>query len=345
MNKDLLLDYIKENPLLLAPMAGVTDSPFRSFMRRMGASVLTTELVSAFALARESSRNGPSRTEKIAHFTEDQQPVGVQIFGEDAETLSQAAVKVEEMGASFVDLNLGCPVPKIVKKGAGSALLKNPLLLSKILKAIKQKIQIPLTIKIRTGWSSEARNALDIARLAFDEGVLWLTIHGRTRAQGYSGVSDWDYISEVRAKAPLPVIGNGDLVHPQQIGELYSKTGCPALMIGRGCLKNPWLFRQARSLIHPHLPLQNSPAATGMLTDLFESLSNFYDEKMALLQFKKFSVWFSAGFPESALFRKSLFQIKEKERVLSFVFDYFKEVDPAQKKSIPYEPFLLQGHG
>ena len=356
-----LLKYISKKPLLLAPMAGVTDYPFRSFIREMGAGILTTELVSSVALVRHEAK----RTPKIAFFTEDQQPIGVQIFGEDPDILSQAALRVEQMGAGFVDLNLGCPVPKIVKKGAGSALLKNLPLLGQILKSIKSKINIPLTIKIRTGWDEDHRNALDTAQIAFNEGCLWMTIHGRTRKQAYSGLADWSYIAEVKSKAPLPIIGNGDLINPLQIQDLYFKTKCDGLMIGRGCLKNPWIFQQAYQLIK-NTQQKNPPASSDSLSErnsqldleqgcllnpnqvlekLFSHLESFYDERMTLLQFKKFSVWFSSGCPDSTLFRKTVFQMKEKEAVLKYVFDYFQNFDLSKKENAPYEPFLLQGHG
>jgi len=339
-NEKQLLEYLKQYPLLLAPMAGVTDYPFRSFMRAMNGGILTTELVSAIALVRQPDY----RTQKIARISPEQQPIGIQIFGEDPDVLAQAAFKVEKMGASFVDLNLGCPVNKIVKKGAGSALLKDLLQLSRVLKTIKSQIKIPLTIKARTGWDRQ-RNAFEVSRMAYNEGCLWMTIHGRTRAQGYSGKADWDYIAEVKSKAPLPIIGNGDLVSPQHIGHIYRKTGCDALMIGRGALKNPWIFNEAYNLLGNPLPNDSYPKSSReVLEVLFGYLSSFYDERMALLQFKKFAVWFSSGYPESSLFRKSIFQIKEKSVVLSYAFDYFEQLVKS-KKETPYESFLMQGHG
>ena len=340
-NAEQLLEYMNKYPLLLAPMAGVTDYPFRSFMRKMNGGILTTELVSSIALVREPDH----RTHKIALISPEQQPIGIQIFGEDPDILAQAALKVEEMGASFVDLNLGCPVHKIVKKGAGSAILKDLLQLSKILKTVKSKIKIPLTIKVRTGWDQH-RNALEVSQIAYNEGCLWMTIHGRTRSQAYSGKADWDYIAEVKSKAPLPIIGNGDLVNPQHICHIYKSTQCNALMIGRGALKNPWIFNDTYKLLDRQLPNHQCPQnAKEVLEILFSYLSDFHNEKMALLQFKKFAVWFSSGYPESSLFRKSIFQIKEKPLVLEHTFNYFEKLSEAKKEAIPYESFLMQGHG
>ena len=340
-NQEQLLEYFKKHPLLLAPMAGVTDYPFRSFMREMNGGILTTELVSAIALVREPD----NRTYKIASICPEQQPIGVQIFGEDPDILAQAALRVEQMGASFVDLNLGCPVTKIVKKGAGSAILKDLPQLSKILRSIKSKINIPLTIKVRTGWDNQ-RNTLEVSRVAHNEGCLWMTIHGRTRSQGYSGKADWDYIAEVKEKSLLPIIGNGDLVSSQHICHIYKTTKCDALMIGRGALKNPWIFNDTYTLLGKDLPNKRCPQnAKEVLEVLFSHLSNFHNERMALLQFKKFAVWFSSGYPESSLFRKSIFQIKEKPLVLDYAFNYFEQLGKVKKEAILYESFLMQGHG
>ena len=198
MTENKLLEKLKEHPFLLAPMAGVTDSLFRLLMKKQGAGIVTSEFVSAKALSHNNEK-----TKKMMEFLEEERPIGIQIFGQETEALIQAARSVEQLGADFVDLNLGCPVKKIVKGGSGAALLKEPEKLKKILRGIKNNIQIPLTIKIRTGWDQQSRNALDIVRLAHDEGVTWVTIHGRTRSQAYTGKADWDYIAKVKSgKSP-----------------------------------------------------------------------------------------------------------------------------------------------
>ena len=340
MNDQKLLNYLRDRPLLLAPMAGVTDYPFRAFMRGMNCGILTTELVSATALVRQNTHT----SQRYAQISQNQQPVGIQIFGEDALELSEAAQIVEKMGANFVDINLGCPVPKIVNKGAGSAILKNLSLLAQILKSIKSKINIPLTIKIRTGWDDLHRNALEVVRLAHSEGCLWVTIHGRTRAQGYSGLADWDYIAELKNQSPLPIIGNGDLIHPQQIKDIFLRTRCDALMIGRGALKNPWIFNETYDLLS-NKKNQYEKNIRKVLQDLFHHLDDFHNEKMALIQFKKFATWFSSGYSNSTVFRKTIFQIKEKQEILDYALDYFKEISGETKEHQPYEAFLMRGHG
>lgn len=324
-------------------MAGVTDYPFRSFMKKMNCGVLTTELVSAAALVLDAGGRGACRTQRIAQFHSDQRPVGIQIFGENPEMLAEAAYRVEQMGADFVDLNLGCPVPKIVKKGAGSAVLKDLSLLSCILKLIRKKISIPLTIKVRTGWGDHCRNSLEAAQIAYDEGCLWMTIHGRTRAQGYSGLSDWNYISEVKSKAKIPIIGNGDLTDPYQIREKFEKTQCNGLMIGRGALRNPFIFNEAYCLLQNQEFLPRNYSA--VLKSLYQCLDSFYDDRMTLIQLKKFSAWFSSGYPESAVFRKNVFQLKEKLQVLELTLEYFQKWGFGEKGHSAYESFLMQGHG
>ena len=239
MKTTQLLQFIQQNPFFLAPMAGVTDSPFRSFMREMGCGIITTELVSAKSL---QLKNEVSK--RLMSWTEDQRPIGIQIFGEDLQALHIGSQIVEQTGADFLDLNFGCPVPKIVKKGAGSAVLKDLGFLRSILKTVRRAVSIPVSIKVRTGWDAYSRNTSEVAKIAYDEGIIWLTIHGRTRAQAYSGQADWDYIKEVKAKSPLPIIGNGDLKTSEQILKLKKESGCDGMMIGRGALKNPYIFQE-----------------------------------------------------------------------------------------------------
>ena len=335
MTEQNLLKELNNNPFLLAPMAGVTDFPFRSFMREMGCGIITTELVSA-----KSLQIGNERSNKLMSFNEKQKPVGVQIFGEELAALGEAAQIVEQSGADFIDLNFGCPVPKIVKKGAGSAVLKDLVFLRKILKTVKQSVSIPVSVKVRTGWDHHSRNTHEIVKIAHDEGITWLTIHGRTRSQAYSGQADWNYITEVKKQSPIPVIGNGDLTKAEQILKLKKESHCDGMMIGRGCLKNPWIFQE----------VNNNTAAfkksyIDILSRLKHHLENFYDEKMFLLQYKKFSTWYSSGFPDSAHFRKTVFQTRDKEEVLNLVQSYFSRIDFKQKQETAYEPALMQGHG
>lgn len=339
MKENQLLKELNKNPFLLAPMAGVTDYPFRSFMKEMGCGIVTTELISAKSL----QENNP-KSYKLMSFYEEQRPVGIQIFGEDLTALGTAAQIVEQSGADFIDLNFGCPVPKVVKKGAGSAVLKDPVFLAKILKTVKQAVSIPVSIKVRTGWDQQSRNTKEIAHIAYNEGIIWLTIHGRTRAQAYSGQADWDYITEVKKQSPLPIIGNGDLTNKEQILKLKKESSCDAMMIGRGCLKNPWIFQDIKKTYHQE-PADEKKSYIEVLSRFQKHLENFYEEKMFLLQYKKFSTWYSSGYPDSAHFRKTVFQTRDKETTLELVKNYFQQIDFKTQQEAAYEASLMQGHG
>ena len=238
-----LQTYIKENPFFLAPMAGVTDQPFRSFMREMGCGVMTSELVSARALQENNKRSL-----QLMQFEESQRPYGIQIFAEDPLIIGEGAKRAEEFGADFIDLNLGCPVNKIVKKGAGSALLKDLKKLVKVLNVLKSSVKIPVSLKVRTGWDEKSLNADQVAHIAYQEGFEWMSIHGRTRAQAYSGKANWPYIKSVQSQTPLKIIGNGDLISGQQSYSALKFSNCFAVMIGRGCLNDPWIFYLPESI-------------------------------------------------------------------------------------------------
>lgn len=339
MNPIELLDRLKSNPFVLAPMAGITDCAFRSFMSSMNAGVVITELVSANGLKYSSER-----TKVLMKFTEDQRPIGIQLFGEDLDALSDAALIAQDMGADFVDLNFGCPVPKVVKKGAGSALLKDLVQLRKTIQAAKKQIQIPLTIKVRTGWDENSRNTHEVCQIAYDEGVTWVSIHGRTRSKGYSGLADWDYIKDVKEKSKIPIIGNGDIVTPDMAVQRLKESGCDAVMIGRGCLKNPWIFTESLNLLS--MQEQTLQKDHGKVLDiLFEKLNTLSDERIIGLQVKKFATWFSAGYPESSQFRKEVFQFKDKFEIYEFAKKYFDSVKTHTQKDTSSEAFLMGGHG
>lgn len=229
-----------DNPFILAPMAGITDMPFRRLMKKMGAGAVISEFVSAHAV-----KNNAPTLKKYLAYHEDERPIGIQLFGGDEEVLAEAAQRVEGVGVDFVDINLGCPVPKVTKKGGGSAWLCHPVDLGKMLALVKSRIEIPLTIKIRTGWDTDSKNAIEIVNIAANEGVAAVAIHGRTRAQGYSGQPDWDFIAEVASVSKIPIIGNGDIITGPLAAARLRTSGCAAVMIGRGALKNPWIFLES----------------------------------------------------------------------------------------------------
>lgn len=339
MRETVLLSLLQSNPFVLAPMAGITDRPFRSFMRELGCGVVVSELVSATGLKYSSEK-----TRKLMEFDASQHPVGIQLFGENLDHLTEASQIVEQTGADFVDLNFGCPVPKVVNKGAGSACLKDLVRLRDVIRAAKKGISIPLTIKVRTGWDQNSRNTFEVVQVAADEGVSWVAIHGRTRAAAYSGLADWDYIREVKANARLPIIGNGDIHTASRAIERLRESGCDAVMIGRGCLKNPWIFMEAQAR-RSGISVPERPAVVTLLNRLHEHLADYYPERLVIIQLRKFALWYSAGFPRASFFRKSLFQTQDRQSTLNAIDDYFGELSTVLQEDTSHEPFLMGGHG
>lgn len=222
-------------------MAGITDMPFRQLMKRLGAGGLISEFVSAHLVTQKDN----PRKQRYLAFHPEERPVGIQLFGGDEDILAEASKVLEAHGVDFVDLNLGCPVPKVTRKGGGSAWLCHPLDLAKMLAKVKSSINIPLTIKIRLGWDSSSINAEEIVRIAYEEGVSWVAIHGRTRVQGYAGHADWQKIAEIAANTKMPIIGNGDVVSGPLAAARLLDAKVAGVMIGRAALKNPWIFQEA----------------------------------------------------------------------------------------------------
>ena len=279
--------------LRLAPMAGVTNAPFRLVCREAGAGALTSEEIDACAYYL-----GNGKTETLARYLPEERPLAMQLLGADSDILAEAARRLEAAGADGIDLNMGCPVPKIVAKGQGSALMRDPLAAAVIFRTLRKAVGVPFTIKIRGGWDDRTINAVEIARLAESEGVDAVTVHPRTRSQLYTGRAPWDVIAAVVAAVRLPVIGNGDVRSVEDARAMVAATGCAAVMIGRGALGAPWIFRgtpldrdgrgaiirRHAALIEAHLP-----------------------ERLALVQLKKHLAWYSAGLPGSAALRPRLF--------------------------------------
>ena len=321
------------NRFWLSPMAGITDKPFRSFMRRMGCGPVVTELVSATGL-----RSSSEKTRRLMQFSSDQHPVGVQLFGDTLEDLAYAAEEVEQMGADFVDLNFGCPVPKVVKKGAGAAVLRDHVHLRNILRTVKSAVKIPITIKVRTGWDAESRNAIEVSDIAYDEGITSMAIHGRTRAQAYTGQADWAYIAQVKAHSKIPILGNGDIHSGENARQRLVDSGCDGVLIGRGCLKNPWIFLEAQGKSFERDFFK-------VFELLQEELEQFFDDRLTALQLKKLSAWYSHGYPESSQFRKDIFAAATKGQALEYIKNYFQDKGTLFQEDTSEQAFLMGGHG
>lgn len=330
-----------DHPFILAPMAGITNSPFRRLMRRMNSPIVISELVSATGIEYMGQK-----TLDLLRFHEEERIIGLQIFGDEPEHLVKACRYIEKMGADFVDLNMGCPVPKVVKRGGGAAMCRNTPELYKTLAAMVKSIKIPLTIKIRTGWDADERNASEVVRVAADAGVAWVAIHGRTRAQAYTGEADWDFIGNVKAKATIPVIGNGDLTTPEKAVNRYRTYGVDAVLIGRGALRNPFIFDQsAKRLRGEEFPAPVAADYLKMLATQRTLLEETYPDRGSMIHARKFLAWYSAGFPGSGEFRKKVFSIPEGVELWAEAYRFFEESVSKRDTQYLQEEFLMGGHG
>ncbi|MGB0453056.1 MAG: tRNA dihydrouridine synthase [Bacteriovoracaceae bacterium] len=328
-----------KNPMLLAPMSAICNAPFRLLMEELGAGGTVSELISCHGIG-----HGNERTRHMLTLDPREENVGIQIFGEDPKAMAYAAQVAEERGPKFIDINMGCPVRKVVSKGGGSALLKDPKVLGNFFSTIKKSLSIPLTIKIRTGWDEQSRNAHEVIRIAFNEGVEFVAIHGRTRTQQYKGNADWDYIESLVEDSPLPLIGNGDLHTALQTGSRIRQTKCQAVMLGRGPLRNPFIFLESNA--------NNSNNVRFDGHDYFElvkrltSLTAKYSltERNLMVSMRKYILWFSAGFDGASHFRRDLFQKQELSEILKYTEDFFLG-QRMQKKIDHSESFMTSGHG
>ncbi len=286
------------------------------------------------------------KTLDLLRFHDEERLLGLQIFGDDRNHLVKACQHIEKLGADFVDLNMGCPVPKVVKRGGGAAMCRDLPELSKTLRAMVESIKIPLTIKIRTGWDADSRNAVEVARVAEEAGVAWVAIHGRTRAQGYSGDADWDFIGNVKAKVSIPIIGNGDLTTPDKAVDRLRTYGVDAVLIGRGALRNPFIFDQsARKLRGEAYEIPVAADYLNMLDSQRRLLEETYPDRGAMVHARKFLAWYSAGFPGSADFRKKVFTIPEGEELWGEAHAFFEASVSKRDLHFLQEDFLMGGHG
>jgi tRNA-dihydrouridine synthase B len=248
-----------DHPVALAPMAGMTDTAFRRLVKRKGGcGLVVTEMVSSEGLVR-----GIGRTLEYAEFTEEERPVSIQIFGGDPVVMAEAAQVVEQMGADVVDVNMGCPVPKVAKHNAGCSLMREPRHAASVIRAMTEAVRIPVTVKMRAGWNDQQINAPELANLVAGAGASAIAVHGRTAAQSYRGESDWSLIAKVAASVQIPVFGSGDVVEPEHVAERLRDAGVAGVLIGRGALRNPWIFSQSAEMVHGYAARDASLAERG----------------------------------------------------------------------------------
>jgi tRNA-dihydrouridine synthase B len=310
------------NNLILAPMAGITNLPMRLMAREEGAAIAFTEMVSVNGLVRE----GEKSFDLIRSIPEDR-PLGIQLFGDDPALLAEGARRVEGMG-DLIDINMGCPVRKVVNSGAGSALLKEPVRVAAIIRAVRSATQLPLTIKIRTGWGPDAANFLEIGRIAEAEGCDAITLHPRSRAQMFDGTADWPKIGELKAALTIPVIGSGDLFSADDIIAMLDRTGCDGIMVARGGLGNPWIFRETLDLASGRPPRCPDPQerCRAALRHL-ELFCTWHGERVALLEMRKHLCWYAKGVPGAARFRAEVNRMQGLEEMTAAMRTFFHQ-DP-----------------
>ena len=299
-----------ENNLILAPMAGVTDLPFRLLCKEQGAGLLCMEMVSAKAIY-FNNRN----TEELLTIDDREPPVSLQLFGSDPDIISEMAKKIENRPFSILDINMGCPVPKVAGNGEGSALMKNPKLVEEIVSKTAKAIKKPVTVKIRKGFDDEHINAVEIARIAESAGAAAVAVHGRTREQYYSGKADWDIIRQVKEAVKIPVIGNGDVTSPEAARQLMETTGCDGIMIGRGAQGNPWIFRQILHWMETgeEEPKPDLEEVKSMILRHARMLVEYKGAYTGIREMRKHVAWYTAGYPNSAKLRARVNEIESLE--------------------------------
>ncbi len=315
--------HILKNNLIVAPMAGVTDRPFRQLCKSMGAGMAVSEMVSSNSLLW-----GSEKTRRRADHAGEVDPISVQIAGADPAMMAEAARYNVAQGAQIIDINMGCPAKKICNVMAGSALLQDELLVGRILDAVVSAVDVPVTLKIRTGWDTQHRNALAVARIAENAGVQALAIHGRTRACAYTGNAEYDAIAAVKAMVKIPIIANGDITTPEKVRQVLEYTGADAVMIGRAAQGRPWIFREISHYLATgkHLPLPEVSEIHRVLIKHLHDLYDFYGEYSGVRIARKHISWYTKGLVGSAAFRHAMNQLQTTDQQMAAVNEFFSEL-------------------
>ena len=325
MKRSLQIGKVKVNGILaLGPMAGVTDLPFRCLCKEQGASLIYTEMVSAKGI-HYNNKN----TKSLLETADMERPVALQLFGENAEIMSEAAKRIEELPFDILDINMGCPVPKVVNNGEGSALMKDPKKAGRVIAAVTKAIKKPVTVKIRKGFGIEDANAPEMARIAEESGASAVAVHGRTREQYYSGKADWDIIRQVKEAVSIPVIGNGDIFTPEDAKRMLTATGCDGLMLARGVQGDPWLFHRVNHYLETGELLPKPPMAELIETILRHARLQleFKGEYLGMREMRKHVAWYTTGYPHSAKLRVKVNAVETMAELEELLLLYADEAD------------------
>ncbi|HYF81892.1 MAG TPA: tRNA dihydrouridine synthase DusB [Clostridia bacterium] len=316
------------NNVFLAPMAGVTDMAFRILCKRQDCGLTYTEMVSAKGLHYKSDN-----TAVLLEIAEEERPAAVQVFGSDPEIVAEAARQAEANGAAIIDINMGCPTPKIVKNGDGSALMRRPDLVREIVRAAVKAVKVPVTVKTRKGWDADLVNAVEIAGIAAQEGAAAVAIHGRTREQYYSGNADWSIIKQVKREINIPVIGNGDIVKPQDAKRMFEETGCDAVMIGRGAQGNPWIFKRTIEYLRTGqlLPEPTFEQRVETIITHMSMVTELKGEGVGVKEMRKHAAWYLKGMPGSTKVKTEIFKLTTCAEVKDILMEYLDYISKASK--------------
>ena len=326
------------NPYILAPMAGVTDLPFRLLCKEQGAGLLCMEMISAKALQYKNKN-----TKALLAIHPEEYPVSLQLFGSDPKIMSEMAKMIEELPFQILDINMGCPVPKVVRNGEGSALMKNPKLVHEIVSAVSKAIEKPVTVKIRKGFDDDHINAVEIAKIIEDAGGAAVAVHGRTREQYYSGKADWDIIRQVKEAVSIPVIGNGDVISGEKALQMRRETGCDGVMIARGALGDPWLFERVNAAIEG-LPAPKAPNLQARMNALRRQVEEMVEQKgefVAMPQARSQTMHYMKGLKGAANLRRyccTLTHLEDLDELIDAVFEEQRKagIDPDDVREVPF---------
>ena len=309
-----------DNNIILAPMAGVSDLPFRLLCHEQGAGLVCMEMISAKAILYHNKN-----TDSLLEIHPEEGPVSLQLFGSDPAIMADIAARIEDRPFQIMDINMGCPVPKIVGNGEGSALMKDQLLAGQIIEAVVKAIEKPVTVKIRKGFDEEHVNAVEMAHVAQESGAAAVAVHGRTREQFYSGEADWEVIRQVKESVAIPVIGNGDVTDGESARALLQQTGCDGIMIGRACQGNPWIFREVKSFLETGKACDR-PNNREILDTILRHADlqlQYKGEYIGIREMRKHVSWYSAGIPNSAKFRATINAMESMEELKKAVSEIF----------------------